>query len=76
MQVFNQTSSIVIAYRRFKAKYDRNWFEKHCARPANNDHLHGPGVCPHCGEKGLRHRAEGGCFVISGCDHCGKATLT
>jgi hypothetical protein len=54
---------------------DRKWFEKHCARPAHNDHFHGPGVCPKCGEQGLRHKCEAPGAVVAGCDFCKEATL-
>ncbi len=54
---------------------NRNWFEEHCKRPAINDHHNGPGVCPKCGEQGLRHKCEGPGAVIAGCDFCKAATL-
>jgi hypothetical protein len=52
------------------AKNDR-WREENCFRPPCHE-PGGVGICPDCGEKELRHRAEGGATVILVCRSCEK----
>lgn len=57
-----------------KAK-DPKWFEKYCAAPAHNPHINGPGICPSCGEKELRHYSEAPGFCIGKCSSCNETTI-
>lgn len=54
---------------------NRTWFVTHCSRPAENDHINGPGICPGCGHMGLRLKNEAPGFQIAACDFCKKGTL-